>query len=113
MNFRRSSCVLVELGAGCSLFVQDEREASMSTANAKQDQAAAVAPAPGRKPWLWKKGQSGNPLGRRKGSKNRATLWALAMLEGDLVEVMGSVLASAKAGDTVAQRFLVARLMPA
>jgi uncharacterized protein DUF5681 len=61
----------------------------------------------------WQKGQSGNPAGRRKGSKNRATLWAEAMVEGELEAVIGAVLERAKEGDAVAQRFCVARLMPA
>jgi hypothetical protein len=42
----------------------------------------------GERPWLWKKGQSGNPAGRRKGSKNRATLWAQALAEGKLDTLM-------------------------
>jgi amidase len=61
----------------------------------------------------WRKGQSGNPAGRRKGSRNRATLWAEAMVEGDLETVMRGVLDSAKDGDGVAQRFCASRLMPA
>jgi hypothetical protein len=32
------------------------------------------------RPWLWKKGQSGNPGGRKKGSKSMKT-WVKEMLE--------------------------------
>ena len=57
-------------------------------------------------------GRSGNPAGRRKGSKNRATLWAEAMRNGDAEEVMRAVMERAKGGDASAQRFVLARLAP-
>jgi hypothetical protein len=57
-------------------------------------------------------GHSGNPTGRRKGSKNRATLWAEAMLKGNAEEVMRAVMERAKGGDAVAQRFVLSRLLP-
>src|SRR5919199_3492131 len=67
----------------------------------------------GERPWLWKKGQSGNPAGRRKGSKNRATLWAQALAEGKLDTLMERIVDRATAKDDgVAQRFLVARVLP-
>jgi hypothetical protein len=34
-----------------------------------------------KKPWLWKPGQSGNPAGRPKGSKNFTTLFEKAVKE--------------------------------
>jgi len=57
-------------------------------------------------------GRSGNPAGRKKGSKNRATLWAEAIESGDAEEVMQAVMARAKADDAAAQRFVLSRLLP-
>src|ERR671933_2883656 len=60
----------------------------------------------------WVKGQSGNPAGRRKGSRNRATLLAEALLAGEAEELARGVLDEAKAGDKVARRFCLGRLLP-
>lgn len=61
----------------------------------------------------WKKGQSGNPAGRPKGSRNRATLLALAAMEGELDAVVRVVIDAAKAGDMAAARLVVDKLIPA
>ena len=37
----------------------------------------------------WQKGQSGNPAGRRKGSRNKATLMAAPYLDGDVQDRSG------------------------
>lgn len=44
----------------------------MADAKAKEEKADATAPADDKqiKPWLFKPGQSGNPAGRKKGSRN-------------------------------------------
>ena len=91
----------------------------MSSVNMEQDRitapaveaAAAAAEVEPHRPWLWPKGQSGNPAGRPKGARNRATLWLEALEEGDVASVMGGILAEAKKGDRVASRFLAARLL--
>lgn len=61
----------------------------------------------------WKPGQSGNPKGRPKGSRNPATLLALAAMEGELGDVVRVVLDAAKGGDMAAARLIVDKLVPA
>ena len=60
----------------------------------------------------FKKGQSGNPNGRPKGSRNRATLLAIAAIEGELDAIVRVVIDAAKAGDMVAARLVVDKLIP-
>ena len=61
----------------------------------------------------FKKGQSGNPAGRTKGSKNRATLLAIAAMEGELGAIVKRIIDAAKAGDMAAARLVVDKLIPA
>jgi len=58
------------------------------------------------------KGTSGNPSGRPRGSRNRATLLMEALLEGEAEELTRKVIELAKAGDTHALRLCLERLMP-
>ncbi len=61
----------------------------------------------------WKPGQSGNPAGRPKGSRNKATLLALAAMEGGLDEIVKRIIEAAKMGDMAAARLVVDKLIPA
>lgn len=58
----------------------------------------------------WKPGVSGNPAGRPKGARNKATLMAEAMLDGDVEGITRSAIALAKAGDPRAIRLCLDRL---
>ena len=50
--------------------------------------------------------------GRKPGSKNRATLVAAALLEGEVEELVRKAVELAKAGDVVMLKFLLGRILP-
>jgi hypothetical protein len=56
-------------------------------------------------------GQSGNPLGRRRSSRNRATLMAEALLSGQAEELVQEIIAAALDGDALAQRLCLERIL--
>jgi hypothetical protein len=56
-------------------------------------------------------GQSGNPNGRPKGSKNRSTKLREALLD-ELPELLATLKERALAGDMAAMRLLLERVMP-
>jgi hypothetical protein len=60
----------------------------------------------------FKSGQSGNPNGRPKGARNRATLAAEALLQGEAEELTRTCIERAKAGDSVALRLAMERILP-
>jgi len=60
----------------------------------------------------WKPGQSGNPHGRPRGSRNKATLLAQAILDEDAEAIARAVVQAAKAGDMTAARLVLDRLVP-
>ena len=62
---------------------------------------------------LFQKGQSGNPAGKPKGARNRATLAVDALLEGEAETITRKAIELAKEGDTVALRLCLDRLSPA
>ena len=57
-------------------------------------------------------GVSGNPTGRPKGARNRATRLAEALLEDEAVALVRQVIDLAKAGDITALRLCLERLIP-
>jgi hypothetical protein len=58
------------------------------------------------------KGRSGNPVGKRRGTRHRKTIWIEAMSEGDREAIIAKVLKLAKAGDRAALRMVVDRIEP-
>lgn len=60
----------------------------------------------------WKPGQSGNPAGKKPGTRNRATLLAQAMLEDEVQAVVQVVVAAARAGDLTAAKMVIERVVP-
>src|SRR3954467_6366459 len=60
----------------------------------------------------FKPGQSGNPAGKAKGTRHRATLAAESLLDGEAETITRKAIEMAKAGDTVALRLCLDRLAP-
>jgi hypothetical protein len=57
-------------------------------------------------------GRSGNPRGKKPGTRNRATVLRAALADGEDIAAARIVIDKALAGDQVAARFVVGRLMP-
>src|SRR5271166_907949 len=60
----------------------------------------------------FKRGQSGNPSGKPKGSRNRTTLAIEALLEGEAEALTRVCIERAKAGDSTALRLAMERICP-
>ena len=61
----------------------------------------------------FEKGESGNPAGRPRGSRNRATLLMESLLADDAEAIGRKAIAMAKQGDMAAIRLCTDRLAPA
>jgi hypothetical protein len=60
----------------------------------------------------FKKGQSGNPLGKKPGTRHKATIAALELLDGDLKVITRVCIDKAKGGDLVACKLILDKLIP-
>jgi hypothetical protein len=60
----------------------------------------------------FKKGKSGNPSGRPRGARNRATLAAEALLDGEAEALTRKVIERALDGDNTALRICLDRILP-
>jgi hypothetical protein len=60
----------------------------------------------------FQKGQSGNPLGRPKGARNKLTLLAESLFEGDAEAIIGKLIEVAKSGHVGALRLCIDRICP-
>ncbi len=58
------------------------------------------------------KGQSGNPAGKPKGARNRSTLAAEALLDGEAEKLTRKAIEMALAGDVVALKLCMERIIP-
>jgi Family of unknown function (DUF5681) len=74
------------------------------------DVAESTAPKQRGRPWP--KGRSGNPHGRPTGSRNRATLIAEALLDGEAEQLTRTAIKLAHGGDVTALRLCLERLIP-
>ena len=57
-------------------------------------------------------GRSGNPKGKPKGTRNKATMMVLQLMEGAAEEITRTVLSSARNGDLGAAKLVLERLAP-
>src|SRR5260370_9096397 len=64
-------------------------------------------------PTQFQKGQSGNPAGRPRGSRNKATLAAETLLEDELERLTREAIDRAMDGDPLLLRLCITRLLPA
>ena len=60
----------------------------------------------------FEKGRSGNPAGRRTGSRNKATLAAAALLAGEAEALTRKAVEMALDGDPIAMRLCMERVLP-
>jgi len=60
----------------------------------------------------FRKGQSGNPAGKPRGARHRATLAAEALLDGEAEALTRKAVEMALAGDTTALRLCLERICP-
>ncbi len=73
------------------------------TANANQKQ---------NKDHLWKKGESGNPAGKKPGTRHRATLAIEKLLDGEGEALTRKAIELAKDGDLTAIKLCLERICP-
>lgn len=64
------------------------------------------------KPHLFKEGQSGNPNGRPRGSRNKAIAALEALGEGEVHAIVQALIDKAKTGDAVAAKPILDRVWP-
>ena len=93
--------------------VDDEREIELETVNGSVEPPVSPAGTPEKprgRPFA--PGSSGNPLGRPKGSRNKATLAAEMLLEGEADAITRKALDLALEGDLTAIRLCLERIVP-
>jgi len=62
--------------------------------------------------YTWKPGQSGNPTGKPRGARHRATVAAEALLDGEAEALTRRAVELALEGDTTALRLCLERVLP-
>ena len=61
---------------------------------------------------LWKKGESGNPAGKKPGTRHKATLAVERLLDGEGEELTRKAIELAKDGDLTALKLCLERICP-
>ena len=61
---------------------------------------------------LWKKGESGNPAGKKTGTRHKATLAVERLLDGEGEELTRKAIELAKDGDLTALKLCLERICP-
>ena len=61
---------------------------------------------------LFIKGQSGNPKGKPKGVRHKASQLSYALMEGNLEQVLETIIDRAKNGDMTACRMIIDKVLP-
>jgi hypothetical protein len=79
------------------------------TAGSNETQIPSVKP---NKPWLFQKGQSGNPAGPKPGYRHKASLAAEVLLEGQAEAITQKAIEAALNGDMLAARLCMDRFLP-
>ncbi len=64
------------------------------------------------KPWLFQKGQSGNPLGKPKGCRNKLTRYIEHITQENIEQVMQKLIEKAKWGHLDAIELLLNKIIP-
>lgn len=60
----------------------------------------------------WPKGQSGNPSGRPRGARHKATVMLEKLMAADAETIVRAVLTAASQGDMTAARMVLDRIVP-
>ena len=61
----------------------------------------------------WRKGTSGNPAGKAKGTRHKPTMAAMVLLHGEAESLTRKCIELAQAGDMTALRLCMERIVPA
>lgn len=60
----------------------------------------------------WRPGQSGNPNGRPKGARNKASIVAENLLDGESPAIIRKLISQAKKGQAIALKLVIERIVP-
>ena len=82
------------------------------TANPEPSASESGDESPKQRGRPFEAGHSGNPNGRPKGARNKATVMAEQLLDGELDALVRKLIEKAKAGDVAALRLCLDRLLP-
>ena len=76
------------------------------------DEAEAPVNTGSKQDTKFKPGQSGNPAGKKPGSRHKTTVLAEKLMATDVEKVVNSVISAAVSGDMTACRLVLERLVP-